>query len=121
MFPYLVGRAYALIQTDCYPFPLMHILPSFHLFAYISYRPVLQIRPTLSNFFEIYSTLSQKLTIGATFVALFSYEKFFSSLQFFGKSHLTIMLLSISFWLQIYKNYLDYANNYDFLYFKNSS
>jgi hypothetical protein len=120
MFLYPVGRAYALIQTDCYSFPLMHILPSFHLFMCTSYRPVLQIRPTLSNFFEIYSTLSQRLTIGAT-VALFSYKKFFSSLQFFKKSHRTIMLLSISFGLQIYKNYLDYANNYDFLYFKNSS
>lgn len=120
MFLYPVGQAYRSTRTDYYPFPLMHILPSFHLFMCTSYRQVLQIRPTLSNFFEIYSTLSQKLTIGAT-CCTFSYEKFFSSLQFFGKSHLTIMLLSISFWLQIYKNYLDCANNYDFLYFKNSS
>lgn len=71
MFLYPVGQAYRSIRTDCYPFPLMHILPSFHLFMCTSYRPVLQIRPTLSNFFEIYSTLSQKLTIGTTCCTFF--------------------------------------------------
>ena len=34
MFPYLAERAYRLTQTDCYPFPLMHMVLSNRLFRH---------------------------------------------------------------------------------------
>ena len=102
MFPYPVTQAYRSIRTDCYPFPLMHMELSNRLFRCC--RENLRFVSRRRTFKDLFDAVSE-IKDWCDGVALFPHEKFFSSLQFFGKSYRTTILLLLFIYKNVYARF----------------